>query len=80
MTGHRKQSTSAMQVMGGKMRNTAAQMMMKNRSEEFTEVGKYNIQFRSKMVQFGKIADEIAKERYFFYVSLATRFSTYFQQ
>lgn len=65
MTGHRKQSTSAMQVMGGKMRNTAAQMMMKNRSEEFTEVGKYNIQFRSKMVQFGKIADEIAKERFY---------------
>ena len=64
MTTARKKQPGAASRVGGSVRNTAAQFMMKNRPEEFTQMLKYNTQLQGKMKQFGAIAENIAQERY----------------
>lgn len=64
MTTVRKAAPGAMSKMGGSMRNTAAQLMMKNRDEEFTNMGQYNMQFQGKIKGLVTIGDNIAQERF----------------
>ena len=64
MTTARKKQPGAASRVGGSVRNTAAQFMMKNRPEEFTQMLKYNTQFQGRIKQFGTVAENIAQERY----------------
>jgi len=65
MTTARKKQPGAASQMGGSMRNTAAQMMMKNRDSEFDDMLKYNIQFQGKMKTFANLTDKIANDRFY---------------
>lgn len=64
MSTARKKGPGATTKVGGTMRNTAAQFMMKNRDEEFNQMGTYNSQFQAKMKKFSTIADTVAQERF----------------
>jgi len=65
MTTVRKNVAGPMSKVGGSMRNTAAQLMMKSRDEEFTNMATYNIQFQEKVKRFAAIGDVIAQERFY---------------
>lgn len=65
MSTARKKGPGATTKVGGTMRNTAAQFMMKNRDEEFNQMGTYNSQFQAKMKKFSTIADTVAQERFY---------------
>lgn len=68
MTTVRKSAPGAITKMGGSVRNTAAQLMMKSRDQEFTNMGQYNIQFQAKIKGLVTIGDNIAQERYCEYI------------
>lgn len=65
MTTARKKAPGTASKVGGTMRNTAAQLMMKNRDEMFTEGNQYNLAFQNKMKTFLNIAETIAQDRFF---------------
>ena len=64
MTTARKKAPGAASKVGGSVKNTAAQMMMKNRDEEFNENNTYINSFQAKIKSFATIADQIARERF----------------
>ena len=64
MTSARKNQPGTASRVGGSVRNTAAQFLMKNRSEEFSDIIKYNAQFQGKIKTFASIAENIAQERF----------------
>ena len=49
----------------GSVKNTATQLMMKNRCDEFTDMIIYNTQFQSKIKTLASIGDAVAQERCF---------------
>jgi len=65
MTTARKKAPGAASKVGGSVKNTAAQLMMKNRDELFTEQNQYNTAFQAKTKSFLTIADMIAQDRFF---------------
>lgn len=65
MTAARKSQPGAASRVGGSVRNTAAQLMMKNRDEEFMNMIQYNTNFQVKMKTFATIADQIAQDRFY---------------
>ena len=64
MTSVRKMLSGPMAKVGGSMRNTAAQLMMKNREEEFSNMSQYNSQFQTKIKNVVSIGDNIAQDRF----------------
>lgn len=64
MTTARKKGPGTASKVGGSVKNTAAQMMMKNRDEEFEESNQYINAFQAKVKNFATIADQIARERF----------------
>lgn len=64
MTTARKKGPGAASKVGGTVKNTAAQIMMKNRDEEFDEGNQYVNGFQTKIKTFANIADQIARERF----------------
>ncbi|XP_002157161.1 sorting nexin-7 [Hydra vulgaris] len=65
MTTARKNQSGTASLIGGSVRNTAAQFLMKNRSEEFSDVMKYNVQFQAKIKTFANITENIAEEQFY---------------
>lgn len=65
MTTARKNQSGTTSLIGGSVRNTAAQFLMKNRSEEFSDVMKYNVQFQGKIKTFANITENIAEEQFY---------------
>lgn len=77
MTTARKEVTNPVAKMGGQVRNTATQLMMKNRDDEFTNMIQYNNQLQAKFKSLSTIGDTIAQERCYMledYAEYATAF------
>ena len=75
MTTARKKAPGAAAKVGGSMRSTAAQMMMKNRDEEFNEKNEYINGLQAKLRSFANISDQVAQGRFckFYFLFLSSQ-------
>ena len=64
MTTARKKAPGAASKVSGSVKNTAAQLMLKNRDEHFEAQNQYTTALQLKLKTFLAIADTVAQERF----------------
>ena len=64
MTTARKKAPGAASKVSGSVKNTAAQMMLKNRDEHFNQQNIYTTALQVKLKAFLGVADTVAQERF----------------
>ena len=64
MTTARKKAPGAASKVSGSVKNTAAQLMLKNRDEHFDQNNQYTTALQAKLKTFLGVADTIAQERF----------------
>jgi len=65
MTTARKKAPGAASKVSGSVKNTAAQLMLKNRDEHFEAQNQYTTALQLKLKTFLAVADTVAQERFF---------------